>query len=257
MNRSIPSLAIAGVLVLGSALVATPAQAAPGDGTYYSIPASSNLFQVDVADGQSRLLVATYDEWRADGFPAPRPAAVDYVKYTWGDTIYQDVTVEDISFSTLVDYPTWRSLGFPSPRTDQLAADSTVRAYTGSDELFVWEGLGLSDNFIVHKLTFAEYAHLGYPSVDDESEPAFRKLSWNPNIVGPVDQTGRIGVVDFGTWDFFARPTPQIVKSFDGDRFCKAAGSADIRYVGIAAPKGVKLSYAQWREAGFPAPGRC
>jgi hypothetical protein len=47
------------------------------------------------------------------------------------------------------------------------------------------------------------------------------------------------------------------VKSFDGDRFCKAAGSADIRYVGIAAPDGVKLSYAQWREAGFPAPARC
>ncbi|WP_414172461.1 hypothetical protein [Clavibacter tessellarius] len=134
MNRSIPSLAIAGALVLGSAFVATPAQAAPGDGTYYSIPASSDLFVVDVADGQSRLGVATYDEWRADGFPAPRPAAVDYVKYTWGDTIYQDVTVEDISFSTLVDYPTWRSLGFPSPRTNQLAADSTVRAYTGSDE---------------------------------------------------------------------------------------------------------------------------
>ena len=257
MNRSIPAIAIAGALVLGSALVATPAQAVPGDGTAYSLPASSNLFVVDVADGQSRLGVATYDEWRADGFPAPRPAAVEYIKYTWGDTIYQDVTVEDISFTTLVDYPTWRSLGYPVPRTDVLAADSTIRAYTGSDELFVWEGLGLGDNFVVHKLTFAEYAHLGYPKVDSVSTPDFRKLSWNPNIVGPISQTGEIGVVDFDTWDFFGRPTPQIVKSFDGDRFCKAPGSADIRYVGIAAPDGVKLTFSQWREAGFPAPARC
>ncbi|CAQ01847.1 hypothetical protein ACR8AL_07670 [Clavibacter sepedonicus] len=257
MNRSIPALAIAGALVLGSAIVAAPAQATPGDGTYYSVPGTSFLFTVDAVDGKPALGVATYEEWQEDGFPSPRPAAVEYLKYTWDSTIYQDATVDGVSFSTRIDYATWRSVGFPAPRTDRLAADSEIHRYTGSDELFVWAGAAFTDDPAVHKLTFAEFAHLGYPAVDYESEPEFRKLSWSPNIVGPVDQAGTIGVVDFATWDYYARPTPQIVTSFDGDRFCKAAGSADIRYVGIAAPKGVKLSYAQWREAGFPAPGRC
>jgi hypothetical protein len=257
VKRSIPALALAGALVLGSALAAAPAQAAPGDGTYYSIPTTAELFVVEAVDGQARWHLASFDEWRADGFPAPRPPAVEYLRYTWGDTIYQDVSADGISFTMQIDYPTWRSLGFSAPRTDRITADSTVRAYTGSDELFVWEGLALSDSYVVHKLTFSEYVHLGYPRVDDESDPAFRKLAWNPSIVGPTDQAGGIGAVDFATWDFFGRPTPQVVPSFDGDRFCQARGSAEIRYVGLAAPEGLALTYRQWVASGSPRPTAC
>jgi hypothetical protein len=257
VNRSIPALAIAGALVLGSALAATPAHAAPGDGTYYSVPFSGDLFLLEPVDDGAVIVPASFDTWRADGFPAPRPATTAYVKYTWGPTVYGDVTIEGVSISVRLDYESWTRAGRPAPRTDRLAADSGILRYAGSDELFVQEGASYTDDPGYHKLTFPEYAHLGYPSVVFDRDTLFSKLSWNPNIVGPVDQTGEVGVVDFVTWDYFARPTPLVVKSFDGDRFCQAAGSADIRYVGIAAPKGVKLSYGQWREAGSPAPARC
>uniref|UniRef100_UPI0005B918EF hypothetical protein n=1 Tax=Clavibacter michiganensis TaxID=28447 RepID=UPI0005B918EF len=185
-----------------------------GDGTYYSVPGSGDLFTVGSFDGQLSLGIATFSEWQADGFPAPSPATVKYLKYTWGPTVYQDATMDGLSFTRELDFGTWKALGYPVARTDALTADSSIRTYTGSDELFVWDAVALNDMVVIHKLTFAEYAHLGYPAVDDESEPAFRKLSWNPNIVGPIGQSGEIGVVDFATWDFFARPTPQIVKSF-------------------------------------------
>lgn len=257
MNRSIPALAIAGALVLGGALVATPAQAAPGDGTYYSVPFSGDLYLLQPVDDGEVVVLAGFDEWRADGYPSPRPASVDYVKYTWDATIYGDVTIEGTAISTRLDYAEWTRAGRPAPRTDRLAADSRIVRYHGSDELFVQAGADYTDEPAFHKLTPTEYAHLGTPAIDFDVDTMFRKLSWNPNIVGPYDQSEGIGVTPFAVWDYFDRPTPQIVKSFDGDRFCQAAGSADIRYIGIAAPKGVKLSFAQWREAGFPAPGRC
>jgi hypothetical protein len=257
MNRSIPALAIAGALVLGSALAAGPAQAAPADGTYYSVPFSGDLYLLEPVDDGAVIVLAPFEQWRADGFPAPRPASVQYVKYTWDSTIYGDVSIEGVSISDRLDYSSWSRAGRPAPRTDRLAADSRIVRYSGSDELFVQAGTAYSDDPDFHKLTYAEYAHLGFPGIDFDVEPLFRKLSWNPNIVGPFDQSGEIGVTPFPLWDYFARPTPQIVTSFDGDRFCQAAGSADIRYFGLAAPKGVKLSYAQWREAGSPVPARC
>jgi len=257
VNRLLPALVLTGALALGGCLVAAPAQAAPGDGTYYSVPGTSYLFVVDAVEGEPALGVATYEEWREDGFPAPRPAAVEYLKYTWDSTIYQDATVDGVSFSMRIDYATWRSVGFPTPRTDRLAADSAIVRYDGSDELFVQAGAAFTDDPAFHKLTFSEYTRLGYPDVDFDVPPLFRKLSWNPNIVGPVDQSETIGVTPFAVWDYFARPTPRIVPSFDGDRFCQARGSADIRYVGIAAPNGMKLSYGQWLMAGSPVPTRC
>jgi hypothetical protein len=257
VNRSIPALAIAGALVLGSALAATPAQATPGDGTYYSVPFSGELYTTATYEDERFPVPAGFDEWAADGFPTPVPASVAYRTLTWASTIYADVQTEPGAESTVgLSYSEWRTAGMPTATSNVLPSTSSVYKHAYSDELFV-AVLSYGDDIPVnHKLTFSEFAHLGYPRAELRDQ-SFQKLSWLPSIVGPDALTGEVGLIDFWTWDYWSRPTPQIVTAFDGDRFCQAAGSPEIRYVGVAAPEGARLSYGQWREAGFPAPARC
>jgi hypothetical protein len=256
--RSIPALVLAGALVLGGTLVAAPAQAAPDEGAYYSVPFSDALFtSVEDVEGYSFFLqLATFDEWAADGFPEPVPSQVAYRKYTWSSTVYADVQSEAAGAAFALTYAQWNSAGSPQPTDDRVALGGKVIRYAYSDEVFVSQPTHGDDDAGEHKLTFAEFAHLGYPTpvVYDYT---FRQLPWLPSIVGPDRGTGEDVWLDFATWDDYGRPTPQVVTSFDGDRFCQAAGSIDIRYVGIAAPEGVRLSFGQWREAGSPAPERC
>jgi hypothetical protein len=257
VNRSIPALVLAGSLVLGGALVAAPAHATPGDGTVYSVPFDQTLFRdVEGADG-FEVAYVTYDDWAAAGFPRPVPADVDYRTFTWTPAVFADVVLEGSATTLRLTYDQYASVGSPKPSDDALTVEAGIVKYAYSDELYLVEGTFLEEEPLIHKLTYREYAHLGFPSVDQVSDLVYRKLSWFPAIVGPKPQTGETAALSFADWDYFARPTPQIVKSFPGDRFCQTAGSADIRYVGIAAPKGVKLSYGQWREAGSPAPERC
>jgi len=257
MNRSIPALTLAGALVLGSALVAAPAQAAPGDGTYYSVPFSGDLYVTAEYEGYLFPATATFADWAADGFPKPVPAAVTYRAFTWADEIYSDIQTDPGAvFTHELTYPEWRAAGSPAPSTTGVPSNGAVYKYEYSDELFVGVLSDGRDVPVNHKLTFPEFAHLGYPDADVRDE-GFRKLSWLPSIVGATVPTYEIAAIDFWTWEYWGKPTPQVVKSFTGDRFCQTAGSADIRYVGIAAPQGVKLSYGQWLEAGSPAPTRC
>jgi len=256
MNRTIRSL-IAAVVVVGSAAVALPAHAATSAGHYYSVPYSADLFiDVDSPDGPT-VVPATFDDWKQDGFPKPRPASMAYVKYTWDSTIFADATAGRVTFSAYLDYASWTKLGAPTPRTDRLAADSTVYQYRGSDELFVSAGVAFADEPGQHKLTFSEYRHLGYPAVVGPQEEPYRKLSWSDSIVGRDLYTGEVARIDFATWTYLAQPTPQVVASFDGDRYCQAAGSPDVRYSGLAAPDGVTLTFGQWVAAGSPRPTTC
>jgi hypothetical protein len=256
VNRSIPALVLVGALALGGALVAAPAQAASQHSTYYSVPFSGDLYATFEPEGIPTVGRATFDEWAADGFPKPVPAEIAYRSYTWSPTIYVDVRTEAAAASVALTYGEWRTAGSPRPTDDRIAVDGDAYRFGYSSEVFVSQGDIDGGYPVNHKLTFSEFTHLGSPTPDVYSY-TFRKLSWLPSIVGPAKETGEDQALDFASWDYWARPTPQIVKSFDGDRFCKAAGSADIRYVGIAAPKGVKLTFGQWREAGSPAPARC
>jgi hypothetical protein len=257
MSRSLPALVLAGALALGSALVAAPAQAASDDVTYYSVPFSGDLYVTSEYEDYRFPVTASFDDWAADGFPKPVPASITYRAFTWADEIYSDIQTDPGAVSTHeLTFPEWRAAGSPAPTTNGLPADSGVYKFGYSDELFVAILTDGRDVPVNHKLTFTEFAHLGYPSVVIR-DGGFRKLSWLPAIVGATVPTYEIEAIDLWTWDYWGRPTPQIVKSFDGDRFCQKPGSADISYVGIAAPQGVKLSFGQWREAGSPAPARC
>ncbi|KZC96406.1 MULTISPECIES: hypothetical protein [Clavibacter] len=257
MLRSLTALAVAGSLAVAGVAVATPASAAAG-GTFYSVPYDSSLFQVTTVAGRAEAQPASFETWRAAGFPAPQPAATQYVRFTWESTVQADSTAGDAAFSVSLTSAEWRRAGSPTPRTDRLPAASSILQYSGSGELFVVESeSSFTDDPGYHQLTFAEYAHLGYPAVDTTSPRIFSKLSWNATLVGPVSSSGETGPVSFAVWDRFARPTPVVVASYDGDRFCHAAGAAEIRYVGKAAPEGMALTYREWVAAGSPEPATC
>jgi hypothetical protein len=257
VNRSIPALAHAGALVLGSALAATPAQATPGDGTMYSVPFAPTLFQeVEGADG-FHVEDVTYDQWAAAGFPRPVAAEVEYRKYTWSADVFADVVLEGAATTLRLRYAEYASVGSPRPSDDTPTAEAAVLKYAYSDELFLVEGTYLEEEPGLHKLNYGEWAHLGFPAVDHVSDSVFRRLAWLPAIVGPTPQLGEDAALSFDEWAYWALPTPQIVKSFDGDRFCQARGSAEIRYVGLAAPEGLALTYRQWVAAGSPTPTAC
>ncbi|WP_434173162.1 hypothetical protein ACAD28_01529 [Clavibacter nebraskensis] len=259
MLRSLTALAVAGTLAVGGLAVATPASAASASGTFYSVPYDSTLFEVSAVDGRPYVEPASFESWRSAGFPKPIPAPTDYRRFTWDATIYAVSAAGSASLSTYIDGAQWRRVGSPAPRTDRLTPAATILQYQGSDELFVVDGGSswVDDNAGYHQLTFAEYAHLGYPSVDQTPPRIFTKLSWNPTLVGPISSMGETGPVPFDVWDYFARPTPAVVASYDGDRFCQAAGADEIRYIGQAAPDGMALTFGEWVAAGSPKPATC
>ncbi|ALD12761.1 hypothetical protein [Clavibacter capsici] len=259
MNRSFAAVIVAGALALGTTLTAAPAlaataAAAPSGATYYSLPFTDDLYRVA---GDAEPMTASYAEWQADGFPSPVRAPFTTLKYTWAPTIFADVALPGQTITLELDYAGWRAAGFPSPRTDVLASGTFIFKYASSDELFASTVRWQTDTAAIHKLTYGEWTRLGSPAADLEPDVSYEKLSWLSTIIGPDYQTGERGFVDYDEWVYLDRPTPRVVASFRGDRYCQAAGSADIVYRGDAAPQGLKMSYAQWVTAGKPAPTRC
>jgi hypothetical protein len=259
MNRPITALVLAGALALGATATAAPAlaatdAAAPSGATYYSLPFTDDLYRVVSGD---QPMTASFAEWQADGFPSPVRAQFTTLKYTWAPEIYADVELPGYTITLELDYAGWRAAGFPQPRTNALASGTTIMKNASSDELIAATFRWQTDTADFHKLTYGEWTRLGSPAVDLESGFAYEKLSWLPTIIGPDYQTGERGFVDFEEWTYLDRPTPRVVASFPGDRYCQAAGSADITYRGDAAPQGLKMSYSQWVAAGKPSPIRC
>ncbi|MFT2711026.1 hypothetical protein [Clavibacter sp. Sh2126] len=259
MNRSLPALALVGALVLGgSVLAAAPAQAAAGD-TYYSVPFNDSLIvESPVSADVPGIGYATFAEWKADGFPRPVPAAVAYRLLPWDSTVFADVMGTHSGLTAVLTGTEWRRAGSPAPTRGALPFSSTVVQYPTSDELLVRTGtLWGSDAAEWHTLTFAEWRTLGYPAVDRREAVGFSKLSWLGTIVGPDPLTGGQTAISYDTWLDAGRPTPKVVPSFPNDRYCSARGSSEIRYVGLAAPRGVALTFRQWTAAGSPKPTVC
>jgi hypothetical protein len=259
MNRSLAAVVVAGALALGTTLTAAPAlaaiaAAAPSGATYYSLPFTDDLYRVAPDD---QPMAASYEEWQADGFPSPVHAPFTTLKYTWAPTIFADVALPGQTITLELDYAGWRAAGFPAPRTDVLASGTSVVKYDSSDELFAATHRWATDTADFHKLTYGEWTRLGSPAADLEPGVSYEKLAWLSTIIGPDYQTGERGFVDYDEWVYLDRPTPRVVASFAGDRYCQAAGSADIVYRGDAAPQGLRMSYSQWVAAGKPAPTRC
>jgi hypothetical protein len=274
MNRPFTSLALVGALLAGGAVAAAPASAAVEDSTvtYYSLPFRADLVRVEALTNQNQTFIttATYAQWQGDGFPSPVSAGVTYHGYSWSADVLADLRFgdDDRPEATRLTFAEWQRVGSPRPVTTSLPESGYAFRFGSSSEVFVDTDLLLRDGgplTTTHKLTYSEYVHLGSPQLTEtlnhDSYPFadmfMRKLAWSPAIVWEIPDNACGDVLTYDEWAAFAFPTPQVVKSFPGDRYCQAAGSADITYRGYAAPDGVKMSYVQWVTAGRPAPARC
>lgn len=274
MNRPLVSIALVGAVLVGGAVAAAPASAAGNTGAvvYYSLPFRSDLVRVDQSTEQegASITTATYAQWQADGFAAPTPAGVTYHAYTWSSDVLADLTfgTDDRAEATRLSFAEWQRVGSPRPDSTSLPSSAIAYSFASSSEVFVNTSILFEDGnapTITHKLTYAEYTHLGSPQLAEEfghdsypiSDMYVRKLAWSSAVVQEIPKNGSGDALTYDEWAALAFPTPQVVKSFPGDRYCQAAGSSDITYRGYAAPDGVKMSYSQWVAAGRPAPGRC
>jgi hypothetical protein len=260
MNRSLPALVLAGALALGgSLLAAAPAQAAVAGKTYYSVPFSDSLVveNLNSDDELPGIGYATFAEWKADGFPRPVPADVQYRVLPWDSTVFADVFAHFGLTATLSDAE-WRRAGSPTPTRDVLPISSIVVQYPTSDELLVRTGIGWgTDAALWHTLTFAEWRTFGYPTVTHRPAQGYNRLAWLDTIVGPDPVTGEDGPISYDTWLDAGRPTPKVLQAFPFDKYCSTPGGAEIRYVGMAAPEGLSLTFRQWVAAGSPTPTAC
>ncbi|MFT7766373.1 hypothetical protein [Clavibacter tessellarius] len=275
MRCPIPALAVVGALLVGGAVTAAPAHASSDDPrtrSYHSVTFSDDLILVD-GDGNPEATIttiATFAEWKADGFPKPVPATATYFGSTWSPDIRADIALDDDVVSLPLTYREWQRAGSPRPTTDGMSATEGAYKWASSAEVFasvvvLSRETGRREE-IDHKLTYDEYRHLGSPELAAQpgegdvfyDSSYVRKLAWLPSIVIEDTRNTQAELLSSASWAALAYPTPQVVKSFPGDRFCQAPGSADITYRGYAAPgDGLKMSYAQWVAAGKPAPTRC
>ncbi|PPF64402.1 hypothetical protein C5E16_14440 [Clavibacter michiganensis] len=271
MNRSIPALVLAGALAL-LGTVASPtgvgsASADPAPGvTFYSVPWDDGLLYRETPyDHAPQLQIATYDQWARAGSPAPVRAEVRYLKQPWSPVVFGHAEAEGVAFETELDFAGFARAGYPRT-VDRLPAIAIAQVvkYATSDELIVTVGRYNNDEYESHKLTFREWAGYGYPAPLAYFLPfGIQKLSWSPAIAvvdtrdGVVRPNTEEYVLQFGEWQGRGFPTPAVVGAFPGDRFCQTPGDDEIRYVGLAAPDGVGMSFAQWARAGYPRPTAC
>ncbi|MBW8026579.1 hypothetical protein [Clavibacter michiganensis] len=259
MNRSLPALALVGALALGGTLLAAaPAQAAAGE-TYYSVPFSDSLIrESSITAEEPGIGYASFAEWKADGFPRPVPAAVAYRVLPWDSTVFADVMGTHSGLTASLSGSEWRRAGSPTPTRGALPFSSVVVQYPTSDELLVRTGtLWGSDAAEWHTMTFAEWRTLGFPAVDYRAESGYSRLAWLETIVGQDPITGADGPISYDTWLDAGRPTPKVLQAFPFDKYCSTPGGAEIRYVGMAAPEGLSLTFRQWVAAGSPTPTAC
>ncbi|MBM7410733.1 hypothetical protein JOE38_000556 [Clavibacter michiganensis] len=272
MNRSLTALALVGALLVGGAVAAAPASAAEArTRSYHSVPFLDDLILVD-GDGNPEdtvTTIATFSEWRADGFPAPTRESATFFGSTWSPVVYAEIALPDYPVSLPISYGEWQRAGSPRPVTTRLSSTAGVYKWASSSEVFssiasLSRSVGRTE-FTDHKLTFDEYRHLGSPALAEQpgegnvfyASSYVRKLPWLPSIVIEDTRNVQGELLSYDSWASYAYPTPQVVKSFPGDRYCMAAGSPDITYSGYAAPDGVKMTYSQWVAAGSPRPTTC
>ncbi|MCF4120384.1 hypothetical protein L1785_05275 [Antribacter sp. KLBMP9083] len=204
--------AVATVAVAGSMAVATATPAAADwyeDGVF-SLRYTDSIWRVDSASDSAWPL--TYEEWQALGFPTPKPAQTDYVKYPWSPTVYA-VTFfgneRDEWHWEAITFEQWSRAGYPSPRNAGWIEGSEYFQWGTSSELFVWTP---ADD-VVHKLTYSQWQASGFMPAERIANEGFVKVSGNANIyysddLGARSAYGPLTYEDWRYWDF---PTPLVV----------------------------------------------
>ncbi|MBF4629782.1 hypothetical protein ITJ42_00960 [Clavibacter michiganensis subsp. phaseoli] len=270
MHRSIPALALAAALALGGTLAGPvgidPASADLGPGAvFYSVPWGDGLVTRFAPEGSEPFLdYASFDQWAGAGYPTPvRAGAPRYLKQPWSDVVFGQADVGGEVFETELVFEEFARAGYPRT-VDRLPEVAQIVKYATSDELIVTVSRHRSDAFESRKLTFRQWSGYGFPQpLEYFMEYGIQKLSWSDAVAIVVADEGivrpdpREYALQFGEWQNRGYPTPAVVRSFAGDRFCQTPGDDEVRYVGLAAPEGFGMSFLQWVGAGSPRPEDC
>lgn len=235
----------------GATVLATVPNDRPAD------PAGPTKYYVTKYDGTVWAVTATsivalsYAEWQAVGFPTPKPAPTDYVKYPWSSTI-SAVTIFGKDQSRWVwrhvSLPEWNRAGRPAPRTAGWIKDSTYYQWAGSNQIFVQDIGGVK-----HALSYAEWQASGFQPYDKRSNQGFVKLSWDGSIAFLTDfANGKGGPINYQQWQAEGLPQPTIAARFPGDQLYKFNGESAIWYAGPTVNR--TISYAEWGATGYATP---
>lgn len=250
--------AIAAAALLAAAGLSSGAASAAPDTTYYSVPFSPALYVLgEASDEGVEVLVATYEDWSADGFPAPVPAPTSYKAYEWSPHVFAEIELGEYGYAEQLSYEQWLAGGAKTPSRNTLIVGTELVRWDTSPALVVFNPFERTDSPL-HNLTYGQWQRLGFASPTYLPNEGFQKLSWAPSIALMTDIAAGVGEpLAFEDWAYYGFQSPQSVTRFPSDRFCSTPGSPDVRYTGPAYPDGIVLTYPQWRAAGSPQPTAC
>lgn len=203
---AVATTALAGSLAVATA---TPAAADWYEDGVFSLRYTDSIWQVDSASDSAGPL--TYEQWQALGFPAPKPAQTDYVKYPWSPTVYA-VTFfgneRDEWFWEPITFSQWSRAGYPSPRNAGWIEGSYYYQWATSNEIFV---ASPDPEQTVHKLTYSEWQASGFMPPERLSDYGYLKLSSDQATIYFVTMANKIGyAVTYDEWRREDFPTPQV-----------------------------------------------
>jgi hypothetical protein len=233
------------------------ATAAAEENTYlYKIVYDSTIYElVTNPDGTQTPVPLSYEKWRdVYGLQDPEPAATDFVKYPWSETVYA-VTFwpggESNWLWTPLTYPMWEAAKFPTPRIAGWIKDSYFYKWATSEELFVEGPDGVN-----HKLSYREWANSGFRGYFNRADEGFIKLSWAPEL-GRISSlsAGAGRPLGYSEWREEGFPAPLVVQHVDKELFYQACDSTDIWYAGPSMNR--RISFQEWRAAGSPMATAC
>ena len=98
---------------------------------------------------------------------------------------------------------------------------------------------------------------MGSPAPTIHAHQRYYVRTWNPTVVYCNDSPGLEGCSawPYAYWTADGQPTPQRVRTVEGDFFSQPKGSRDIYAYGFGlGDRGHLMTPAEWRAAGSPVP---
>jgi hypothetical protein len=238
------ALSMVAAILASLVIPTTTAHALPTG--FYSVPYSGTLYQHD--DRYRFTFQASFESWRQAGFPVPRPAPTDIVKYPWADDIYAVTFFEDGWIWRHLTADEWARTGYRPARHAGFIEGTEVYKWETSNELFARTSFSSKS----HKLTFDEWQAMGRP------EPEYRRggyanLWWMPNGIAKLSEYSDSSYsITYGDWLDAGQPTPQARGILPGDRVCRGFSGNDLRYSGSTYYG--TLTIDQWAATGYLSP---
>lgn len=260
MRRTLARLVALGLLVSASVLPTTSASAGLFNSTpagFYSVPYAETLLwyhQVGPNTWESRN--ATFADWASQGFPAPRPAIVRYVKAPWLSTIVAVPTLPGMPTAlfgnaTPITFEGWARAGFPNPEVTTNLPGYILRYTQDAGDPTIWAWVGPEK----HALTLAEWIAAGQPKpsggvVVSPPLSATMYVGWatSPELFA-VDGGSVYHKLTFAEWGRRGYPTPTIIPG----GFYKLSWDATIAMFEPAGGIGL-LTPTGWATYDYPTP---